>query len=203
MADGQPSLSTASPITRARPEQARLKLRSCSNNKQWTEFLRDTTGKINIAKIIDLGHQKSSRKESKKKNISKNKQEPNSGVAKLINMFEEAPTRRSTARKNKIINKHKFMQEAEKIKGSKNKQEKNTDAATKPPKPPRTKKKNKPSIIGTYMKMTSPTQENITSILAKKMKSDSPGLSTRMKPRSRKDTGKLLKLVKPDDQNSS
>ena len=34
------------------------------------------------------------------------------------------------------------------------------------------------------------------------MKSESPGLSTRMKPRNKADVAKLLKLVKPDEMNS-
>ena len=49
--------------------------------------MRDTTGKLHIAKIINLGQQKSSRKKSKKKNNPENKQETSTGVAKLINMF--------------------------------------------------------------------------------------------------------------------
>ena len=52
---------------------------------------------------LDLGQQKSSRKKNKKKNISENKQEPNSGVAKVINMFGEAPTRRHAAGTKKTI----------------------------------------------------------------------------------------------------
>ena len=34
------------------------------------------------------------------------------------------------------------------------------------------------------------------------MKSESPGLSTRMNPRNKADVAKLLKLVKPDEMNS-
>ena len=54
------------------------------------------------------------------------------------------------------------------------------------------------------MKMTSPTQEKvkIASNLTKKTKSESPGLSTRMKPQNKADVAKLLKLVKPDEMNS-
>ena len=53
--------------------------------------MRETTGKLNIAKIIDLGQQTTSRGKNKKKKIRENKQEEDSEVAKLINMFEEAP----------------------------------------------------------------------------------------------------------------
>ena len=137
--------------------------------------MRDTTGKLHIAKIINLGQQKSSRKKSKKKNNPENKQETSTGVAKLINMFEEAPTRSNAI---SAASKPKIILEKKKIK--------------------------KPYTIETHVKMTSPAQEKvkIASNLTKKMKSESPGLSTRMKPRNKADVAKLLKLVKPDEMNS-
>ena len=73
--------TTASPSSRAKLEQAKLTLRSCSKNKQWTELMRDVTGKINITNVQDLGQQKSSRKKIKKNNIQENKHKPDTGVA--------------------------------------------------------------------------------------------------------------------------
>ena len=163
--------------------------------------MRDTTGKLNVAKVVDLGQQRTSRKKNKKKKTTENKQEEYSEVAKIINMFEEAPRRiaDTTSKNNK--NKPKIIPESEKNKEDKNKQEKTSEAAKKTP---RTKKKKKHSTPDTPVKMTSPPQEKvkIASNKIKKVNSDSPGLSTRMKPRSRVDIAKLLKLVKPDEQNS-
>ena len=112
-------------------------------------------------------------------------------------MFEEAPRRIvDTTSENK--NKPKIRLEVEKNK--ENKQEQTSEAAKKTP---RTKKK-KHSTPDTPVKMTSPPQEKakIASNMLKKVNSDSPGLCTRMKPRSRVDVAKLLKLVNPDNQNS-
>ena len=53
--------------------------------------MRDTTGKLNVAKVIDLGQQRTTRKKNKKKKITENNQEEDSEVAKIINMFEEVP----------------------------------------------------------------------------------------------------------------
>ena len=66
-----------------------MKLRSCCKNNQRTELVRETTGQLNLVKIIDLGQQKSSRKRNKKKN-TENKHEHESEVARLIAKFEEA-----------------------------------------------------------------------------------------------------------------
>ena len=74
-------------MAKAEQEQAKQKFRSCSKKKQWTELVRDTSGRVQIAKIIDLGQQMSSRKKSRKKISSENKPETSTGVAKLINMF--------------------------------------------------------------------------------------------------------------------
>ena len=52
--------------------------------------------------------------------------------------------------------------------------------------------------------MTSPTQEKVktASTIKKKKKCESPGLSRMMKPWNKADVANMLKLVKPDEQNS-
>ena len=119
-------------------------------------------------------------------------------------MFEEEPTGRNPPKKT---SKNKIPLGAEKITGSKPRQEnpkQSSEAATRSSQTPRTKKTKKPSTISNPVKMTSPTQEKVktASTIKKKKKCESPGLSRMMKPRNKADVANMLKLVKPDEQNS-
>ena len=132
---------------------------------------------------------------NKNKKNTENKHKHESEVARLITKFEETPGFQEDRNMNK--NKHKIRLEAEKTMKSKNKPEPNVEAVKEPI---RSKKMNI-STLDTPTKMTSPDEEKIKTAANKigKFKSDSPKLSTKMKPQNRVESAKLLNLLNLTD----